>query len=108
LAKLKKEIQPHSVRIEYVRLELCVNDADYEEEFANWNKYAPMVANLNKAIEQGYFWAILEAKLIEVSCVIAGSNPITSTLEPTEPKQEPSNDTQTSLDYKYLIENFKL
>ena len=33
------------------------------------------------AIEKGYFWAVLEAKLIEGSAVVIGSNPVTPTLE---------------------------
>lgn len=111
---LAKEINQHSVGMQYVNLSLCVNDAEYKEEYANWIKYISRVGNSEKAIENGYFWAITEAKLIEVSCVIAGSNELTPTLQPTETKQEPinepSNDTQkeiTQIDYNYLLKNLK-
>ena len=103
---LNKEIQQHSVGMQYVDMFLCVNDADYEDEYKAWIKYSPKVGNIEKAISQGYFWAITTAKLIEISCVIAGSNELTGTFEPsTEPSKDTQDDTQL---YKYLVENFKL
>lgn len=116
---LGKEINQHSVGMQYVNISLCVNDTEYKEEYANWMRYINKVGNIEKAIEQGYFWAVTEAKLIEVSCVIAGSNELTPTLEPTtketetkeEPLNEPSNDTQkenTQIDYNYLLKNLNL
>lgn len=86
------EIQQHSVGMIYVKLSLCINDMNDKEHFANWLQYLPFVANSDKANEQGYFFAIHEAKLKEISCVIAGSNELTPTIEPT--KTEPLTDTQ--------------
>jgi hypothetical protein len=60
---------------------LCANNPSSTQEFENWNKYLPEVANQDTAIEKGYFWAVLEAKLIEGSAVVIGSNPVTPTLE---------------------------
>jgi len=63
------------------------------------------VINQEEAKEQGYFWAVTEAKLVEGSAVVKGSNSYTPTLEveqvkdnsePTIPvtqTQEPSVDT---------------
>jgi len=78
---LNGEIDQHSVGMQYVKLELCVNDSEEKEEFANWERYKGDVINIEKAEGQGYFWAVLEAKLIEISCVIQGSNELTPTLE---------------------------
>lgn len=75
-------IQQHSVGMQYVKIELAINDAEEKEEFEVWNKYIDRIANREKAEDRGYFWAVTEAKLIEVSCVIRGSNEITPTLEP--------------------------
>jgi len=115
LQYLGNEINQHSVGMQYVKIELCINDEQYEQEYAMWNKYFSNIANGDEAIKQGYFWAVTEAKLIEVSCVIAGSNPITPTLQPKktkeEPIMEPSKDTQEQsleIDYKYLIKEFNL
>jgi hypothetical protein len=55
-------------------------DEYYKEEYANWVQYAPMVANIADAEAQGFFWAVLEAKVIEGSAVVKGSNIITPTL----------------------------
>jgi hypothetical protein len=76
-------VKNHSVGMRYVTLKLCVNESDdeyYKEEYANWVLYAPMVANIAEAEAQGYFWAVLEAKVIEGSAVVKGSNIITPTL----------------------------
>lgn len=83
----ENQIDQHSVGMIYVNLFLCINDPDYKEEFANWNKYSTLVGNQDKLIASGYFWAITEAKLIEISCVTAGSNELTGIMED---KQEPT------------------
>jgi hypothetical protein len=76
-------VKNHSVGMRYVIIKLCINEADdeyYKEEYSNWVQYAPMVANIADAEAQGYFWAVLEAKVIEGSAVVKGSNIITPTL----------------------------
>lgn len=96
----------HSVRMQYVKLFLCVNsDEDgYKEEKSNWETYFPHVVNRKDAEEKGYFWAVTDAKIYkEGSMVLAGSNDITPLLQKdieavedtskTETKSEPSKDT---------------
>jgi hypothetical protein len=76
-------VKNHSVGMRYVTIKLCINDAEdeyYKEEYANWVQYAPMVANIADAEAQGFFWAVLEAKIIEGSAVVKGSNIITPTM----------------------------
>jgi hypothetical protein len=73
----------HSVGMVYVKLKLAINEPDeeyYKEEYANWVQYSPMIANLADAEAQGFFWAVLEAKVIEGSAVVKGSNSITPTI----------------------------
>lgn len=79
-------VKNHSVGMRYVTLFLCVNDDRYDAEFANWNKYIGQVVNADAAIEQGYFWAVTEAKLIEGSAVVRGSNYVTPTQSVEETK----------------------
>ena len=74
-------IQQHSVGMRYVKLFLAINDPEQKEEFATWQKYIDQVANKEVAEEIGYFWAVTEAKLIEISAVIRGSNEVTPTLD---------------------------
>lgn len=76
-------VKNHSVGMRYVIIKLCVNEPDddyFKEEYANWVEYAPKVVNLADAEAQGFFWAVLEAKIIEGSAVVKGSNIITPTL----------------------------
>ena len=106
---LEGEIDQHSVGMRYIKLDLAVNDEDYKEEYAEWNKYINEIGNKEEAEELGYFWAVKEAVLIEVSAVLMGSNELTPTIENIEPlkntqKQEPSNDTQ--IDWNKVINNF--
>lgn len=84
----EKQINQHSVGMYYVQLALACNDAEMKEEFAEWNKYINHIGNMEKAMEQGYFWAVKEAKLIEISCVLAGSNELTPTVENEEEEEK--------------------
>lgn len=75
-------VKNHSVGMRYVIIKLCVNESEdeyFKEEYANWVQYAPMVVNLSDAEAQGFFWAVLEAKIVEGSAVVKGSNIITPT-----------------------------
>lgn len=74
------QINQHSVGMQYVKIELAVNDPEEKEEFAVWEKYVGEIVNREKAEGLGYFWAVTEAKLMEISCVIKGSNELTPTL----------------------------
>ena len=94
------KVLEHSVGMQYVKLMLAMNsDSKYDaEEKAIWDKYYPIVANKETADNYGYFWAVTEAKVIEGSAVLFGSNNITPTISISEPSksltQEPSKDTQ--------------
>ncbi len=93
---LNSWVKEHSVGMRYVNIYLCMNVSDkrYQDEKNNWDKYYPMVANKEIADEEGYFFAVTEAKIIEGSAVLKGSNYATPTLDIIIPKQEPSYDTQ--------------
>jgi hypothetical protein len=62
---------------------LCIdsNEAMYSNEKASWDKYYPMVANKEVADQKGFFWAVTEAKVIEGSAVVKGSNECTPVME---------------------------
>lgn len=74
------EITQHSVGMYYVSLELAVNDTDMKAEYACFAKYIDRIGNKAKVMEQGYFWAVKEGKLVEVSAVLAGANELTPTV----------------------------
>jgi hypothetical protein len=97
----------HSVGMRYVKIYLCINstEAYYASEKDNWDKYYPEVANKEIADERGYFWAVTEAKVIEGSAVVKGSNEFTPTLEIEAEKQEPEESTQeTEIKEEPIIE----
>lgn len=73
-------VKNHSVGMQYVTVHLCINDEYYKEEYANWLKYYSQIVNPIEADEYGYFFAVTEAKVIEGSAVVIGSNAITPTL----------------------------
>lgn len=84
-------VKNHSVGMQYVELHMCLNSeerwaAEYKD---NWEKYYPMVANKEEADSRGYFWAVTEAKLVEGSAVLLGSNYATPTLD-NNMKSDPS------------------
>lgn len=77
----KGYVKQHSVGMRYVKLITCINDDDYPVQKENWDKYFPMVINGKEAEAEGIFWAILEAKIIEGSAVLFGSNDLTPTYQ---------------------------
>lgn len=98
----KGYVREHSVGMRYIKLELAINSDDkyYKEEKEIWDNYISEVANKEEAEKQGYFWVVLEAKIIEGSAVVKGSNPVTPTLSveavknTTTDNVEPPKDTQ--------------
>ena len=80
-------VNNHSVGMRYVKMELAINDEDYEKEKNFYDKYISQVINQKDAEDLGYFWVVTEAKVIEGSAVPMGSNPITPT---TNIDKEPS------------------
>lgn len=92
----KGRVKNHSVGMRYVKLELAINSEskwDVEEKEV-WDKYIDQIVNKEDAERYGYFWAVSEAKAMEGSAVVFGSNPITPTLS-TSSKSEPSNHSET-------------
>jgi len=115
----KGRVKQHSVGMQYVNLYLCIDSDEkyYKEEKANWDKYINEVVNKQDAIDLGMFWAVTEAKIIEGSAVLRGSNYATPTLSVTttqdieadtvtSSKDEPPKSTQ-KINYEYLINQFK-
>lgn len=90
----KGYVKNHSVGMQYIKIEFAVNDERYPQEKAIWDKYISEVANKDEAEKVGYFWAVTEAKIIEGSAVVKGSNYATPTLSAKENNDEPDNTTQ--------------
>ena len=66
----------------YVKVDLAINsESEWDkDEKALWDKYYPVVANKEVADERGYMWIVSEAKIIEGSAVVMGSNSATPTI----------------------------
>ncbi len=103
-------VKEHSVGMRYVALELAINSESKfdKDEKKVWDKHINTIANKEIAENQGYFWAVSQAKIIEGSAVVKGSNPATPTISveaatSTSAKEsnvdsdtnEPLKDTQT-------------
>lgn len=91
---VKGYVTNHSVGMRYVTIALALNsDSKYDvDEKKVWDKYIGQIVNAADAEEQGYFFAVTEAKIVEGSAVPIGSNKITPVLN-IEAKREPSEDT---------------
>jgi hypothetical protein len=108
---LNKEIDQHSVGMRYVDIQLAIGEEEYEEEYKVWKQYIDQIGNQEDVEKQGYFWAVKEAKLEEISAVLWGSNSITPTVENIEPlkdtqKTEPTEVTQ-KIDWAKVVQNVK-
>ena len=103
---LKNEIDQHSVAMRYVKVELAINDGDeYPKEKAVWDKVIGLLGNRKQAEEQGFFWAVSEAALIEGSAVLLGSNELTPTLGG---KTQPLKSTEKEEDEPSIVDTRKL
>jgi len=106
-------VKQHSVGMRYVKMDLAINDDRYEKEHSVWEKYFPNIANKEDAVELGYFWAVTEAKVIEGSAVVRGSNFATPTYSVDE-KAEPPKGTPDEpvrplkLDVESLLVHYKI
>lgn len=90
-----KKVNQHSIGLWYIKLELAVNDKDYEKEKEIWDKYIGKIINKKYVEEKGYFWAMVEIKVMEVSAVLFGANELTPTLNvKSDTEEEPGNPTQ--------------
>ncbi len=90
----KNYIKQHSVGMRYVKMYFCVNNGDewatsYKD---NWDKYIGQVVNRKEAEDEGYFWAVTEAEVVEGSSVVFGSNHITPTVSVTQSKQDDNSE----------------
>lgn len=94
--KLYRDNEPiqHSVSMMYDEIKLAVNDPEMKEEYALFHSVLPRIVNRNKALEDGFFFAVYRAKIHkEGSTVLFGSNSLTPSLGIITPSDEPSNDT---------------
>ena len=94
------KVPQHSVGMRYVKLALAFDNKQYPDEMKVWKDYYDMIANKAEVDEAGYFWAVTEAKNIEGSAVMRGSNYAT----PTQSVEafEPEKSTQAEPFYKTL------
>lgn len=102
----------HSIRMEYVKLMLAIDDEEMEEEYKVFQSYLPQVINRSTAEERGYFWVIQEAKISkEGSTVVFGSNDITPYLgfETGMSPEPPISTLEPALDFDLgkAIQNIK-
>ena len=89
---VKGKVKNHSSGLRYVNIEMAVNNnAEWaKEEKAVWDKYYPMIVNKEDVDQAGFFYPVLEQKIIENSAVLKGSNPATPTIS-----VEPADSTST-------------
>jgi hypothetical protein len=83
----KGNVDEHSVGMQYVKMVTCINDEDYPVQKENFDKYIEMAVNKDSFTGK-LFWAVTEAKVIEGSAVLMGSNSFTPTQSiKSEPKE---------------------
>jgi hypothetical protein len=98
----KGRVNNHSVGMRYIKFDLAVDDDDYPNEKAAFDKYIDIIANKEEVKEQGFFFYVKEAKVIEGSAVPMGSNFATPTLE-----AEPLEDTQDNEPKQFTQQQLK-
>jgi hypothetical protein len=84
------QVKQHSIGLQYINIVLCLDSLNEEDaqEKKNFDKYYPQVINKEKVDDNGYFWAVIEAKILEVSAVLFGANILTPVLSSGQPSKE--------------------
>ena len=110
------QVNQHSISLQYIDIRLCVDDQNSVQEYENYQKYIKEALNPEVAEKAGFFFAVPEYRLIENSAVLFAAHKLTPTLSTlsqgagqTSLQQiinEPSK--KDTLDYNFLINNFKL
>jgi|SRR6478609_200667 len=97
-----KAIDQHSVGMCYLQVSCAIDDPDSPNEYELYKKWVDQLGNQADVEEDGFFFGVFEAKLMEYSCVIAGSNPLTPVLYPqkgtTENGETRPSDTLKALE----------
>lgn len=85
----------HSVGMYYVDMHLAIGykDKEFKEENDVWDKYFDKIPNKDDVMEDMVFWAITQAKVIEGSSVVKGSNVVTPVLGDISTLNEPVTTT---------------
>lgn len=89
-------VNQHSIGLQYVQIELAINDPDEKDAYKVWNKYFSGIINKEYVEKKGYFWAVKEAKIYENSAVLYGANEMTPTLSTEEKSLEASEPVTTT------------
>ena len=76
----KGYVKNHSVGMQYVTLMMAIDNKNYPENYEIFKKYIDKAVNPEVIGEDGYFWVVPEAKVIEGSAVTRGSNFVTPTM----------------------------
>lgn len=74
------KVDQYSIGLQYVSLDIAINDPDSPKEIEFWNKHINQIINRDAAIEAGFFFVVSEIKLLENSAVLFGANDLTMTL----------------------------
>lgn len=102
----------NSIRMQYVKLGLGINDANSKESYAYWKKHYDSIVNKDSLNERGFFFGIEELKIfLEGSAVLFGSNDATPVkgAEIITPNPEPSIiDTQIQSKLNELLKKTRL
>lgn len=92
------EIKQHSIGLQYTKIYLCMDSTEPEDAMYKeyWDKYYPQVINKEKVDSKGFFWAVVECRILEVSAVLFGSNELTPVQSQgkSSTESEPSEGTQ--------------
>lgn len=94
----KGYVKNHSVGMRYVKIDMAIDSSEKwaVEEKEVWDKHIDEVANRKDAEEQGFFFAVSEAKIIEGSAVPIGSNTITPTISTEAVKDTSKNEADAN------------
>jgi hypothetical protein len=87
----QNKIKQHSVGMFYGDLKFAADNKTDKEAYALYHSLLPKIGNKEKVEEQGYFYAVVQAKLKEVSAVLLGSNSLTGVLNDNNREDEVKN-----------------
>lgn len=94
------QIKQHSIGYYVIQVKLCLDSAEDEdaEYKKNWDKYYADVINKERVDKYGFFWALIEIKVVENSCVLFGANEHTGNYSMTEKENKAADEAPDTIE----------
>jgi hypothetical protein len=97
-------VNQHSIGMFYMQVGVAADDASDKEAYQVWKDILPKLGNPEEAEAMGYFFTVIEYKLVEISGVTQASNSLTGMLDDAKFEDQIKNFVQNGVPIEKIID----